>query len=207
MCGADQLCAGVQAGIEGAVHAINDCFRNTVMMDASNAFNNINRMAVLWNARLLWPRCSRFIFNTYRGWAPLVVRGASSFLYSKEGVTQGDPLSMFIYAIGVLPLIKAVGHPSHGGTQVWYAHDASACGGLEALKDWLTRLLKEGPVYGYLPKPRKSYIVVNVRSVKRANTIFGPLGVNFVTSLVACSSVTLNNYCVNAILLFHKSSG
>ena len=124
---------------------------------------------------------ARFIFNTYRGWAPLVVRGASSFLYSKEEVTQGDPLSMFIYAIGVLPLIKAVGHPSCG-TQVWYADNASACADLEALKDWLTRLLKEDPVYGYSPKPSKSYIVVNVRSVERANTIFGPLGVNVVKS-------------------------
>ena len=189
VCGADQLCAGVQAGIKGAVHVINDLSQErcddewgVLMMDASNTFNNINRMAVLWNARLLWPRCSRFIFNTYRGWAPLVVRSASSFLYSKEGVTQGDPLSMFIYAIGVLPLIKEVGHPSRGGTQVWYAYGTSACADLEALKDWLTRLLTEGPVYGYSPKPSKSYIVVNVRSVERANTIFGPLGVNVVTS-------------------------
>ena len=62
VCGADQLCAGVQAGIKRAVYAINDLFQEhyddeweVLMMDASNAFNNINRMAVLWNAQLLWP--------------------------------------------------------------------------------------------------------------------------------------------------------
>lgn len=104
---------------------------------------------------MLWPRCSGFIFNTYRGWAPLAVKGASSFIYSREGVTKGDPLSMFIYAIGVLPLIKAVGHPDHSGTQVWYADDASACADLEALKDWLSGLLNEGLKYGYSPKPSK----------------------------------------------------
>ena len=69
----------------------------------------------------------------------------------------------------MLPLIKAVSNPSRGGAQVWYADDASAYADLEALKDWLTRLLKEGPEYGYLPKPSKSYIVMNVRSVERAN--------------------------------------
>ena len=40
----------------------------------------------------------------------LVVRGSSEFLYSKEGVTQGDPLSMFMYAIGTLPLIHLYDH-------------------------------------------------------------------------------------------------
>ena len=41
----------------------------------------------------------------------LVLRGSSTFLYSKEGVTQGDPLSMFAYAIGTLPLIHSLRDP------------------------------------------------------------------------------------------------
>ena len=105
--------------MEGAVHALNGLFNEynedgwgVLMVDASNAFNNINRLAILWNTRVLWPRCSRYVFNTYRGWAPLVMKGSSSLLYSKEGVTQGDPLSMFIYAIGTIPLIRAIDHPS-----------------------------------------------------------------------------------------------
>ena len=57
VCGVDQLCAGVHASFEGAVHAINDLFQEhcsddwgVLMVDASNAFNSINRLAVLWNA-------------------------------------------------------------------------------------------------------------------------------------------------------------
>ena len=35
-------------------------------------------------------------FNTYRGWAVVFVHGSAEFLYSREGVAQGDPLSMFL---------------------------------------------------------------------------------------------------------------
>ena len=41
----------------------------------------------------------------------LVLRGSSTLLYSKEGVTQVDPLSMFMYAIGTLPLIRLFRDP------------------------------------------------------------------------------------------------
>ena len=41
----------------------------------------------------------------------LVLRGLSTFLYSKEGVTQGDSLTMFMYAIGTLPLIRSLRDP------------------------------------------------------------------------------------------------
>ena len=103
LCGADQLCGGVRSGIEGAIHAMNKMYSQhctsddwgVLLVDASNAFNSLNRAALLWNARILWPWCSRFLFNTYSGWAALVVHGSEEFLYSREGVTQGDPLSMF----------------------------------------------------------------------------------------------------------------
>ena len=133
VCGVSQLCSGLRAGIEGGVHAVSELFEShsdegwgVLMVDASNAFNSLNRLAVLWNSRVLWPRCSRFLFNTYRGWAPLVLKGSPySLLYSKEGVTQGDPLSILIYAIGSFPLINSLNHPLNG-SQVWYADDASA---------------------------------------------------------------------------------
>ena len=74
------------------------------LSDADNAFNSINRPAALWNARILWVRCSRFLFNSYRGFSILIIKGTSEILLSKEGVTQGLPSAMKFYAIGLLPL-------------------------------------------------------------------------------------------------------
>ena len=157
LCGVDQLCGGILSGIEGAVHAMNDLFAHhfdsvpgwgVLLVDALNAFNSLNCSALLWNAHVLWPRCSRFLVNTYRGWAVLYVRGLAEFLYSREGVTQGDPLSMFLYAIVVFPLIQMLKDPSKW-TQVWYADDTLACSELFHIGEWFDLLLHHGHLYGY----------------------------------------------------------
>ena len=95
--------SGLRAGMEGAVHAVKELFDlnydagwGLLLVDAKNAFNSLNRVAALWNARFLWPHCSQFLFNTYRGYAALFLQGSSDYLLSKEGVTQGDPLSMML---------------------------------------------------------------------------------------------------------------
>ena len=84
------------------------------IVDAKNAFNSINREATLWNSRVLWPRCSRFLFNTYQGHATLILHGTTDVVLSREGVTQGDPLSMLTYAIAVFPLIQALANHTTG---------------------------------------------------------------------------------------------
>ena len=87
-CDSDQLCGGVKSGIEGAIHAITSLFLQHVassgwgvlLVDASNAFNSFNRVALLWKVHVLWPHCSRFVFNTYQGWATLVFRNSNENL-------------------------------------------------------------------------------------------------------------------------------
>ena len=72
-----------------------------------NAFNEENWTAMLWAVRHEWPGGAQFTFKFYCHLATLVVRDTvdryGHFLHSKEGVTQGDPLAMISYGIGVLP--------------------------------------------------------------------------------------------------------
>ena len=187
-CGADQLCAGLEAGIEAAIHSLNSIFDEqkdagwgVLLLDASNAFNALNRKAALWQARHLWPRGCRFLFNTYKGWAALVLTGSNCLLYSKEGTTQGDPLSMAFYAIGLLPLIRDL-KDLQRWIQVWYADDSNCAGRLELLRVWLDTLIRKGPIFGYFPEPSKSAIVVASEFVQEAQDLFDDLGVRVTTS-------------------------
>ena len=90
--------------------------------------------------------CSYILINIYRDNAELYVAGES--ILSREGTTQGDPLAMAMYALGTLPLIRAVTTP--GAKQSWYADDATAGGSLTNIRIWWDQLSSLGPKYGYL---------------------------------------------------------
>ena len=58
--------------------------------------------------RFLWPSCNRFLFNTYRGYAFLLLKISDEMLHSRERVIQGDPLSMIFYSVATLLLVRAL---------------------------------------------------------------------------------------------------
>ncbi len=89
------------AGAEAAVHATREAFLNSntegvLLVDASNAFNSLNRQVALQNARYLCPSLAKVLINTYRDPTDLFVGGSST--------TQGDPLAMPMYAISTILL-------------------------------------------------------------------------------------------------------
>ena len=103
------------------------------------------------------------------------------FLHSKEGVTQGDPLAMITYEIGVLPLIRElqVSHPRV--TQLWYADDTGAGGKfghiLKHLRDLQARVLARG----YYPDPTKIILVVAPGNLSQAKDLFWGIVIRVVT--------------------------
>jgi hypothetical protein len=113
--------------------------RGFLLIDASNAFNEQNRTDMLWTVWHEWPTCAQFTYNFYKHCTTLVIcnnngSGSGVFLFSKEGITQGDPLSMFAYGIGILLLIHRLKQEFPTVEQPWYADDAGAGGKFDAIR-------------------------------------------------------------------------
>ena len=67
-----QLCVGQDLGCEAAVHCIRQLYEDTatealLLVDATNAFNSLNREVALRNALHLCPSLGRVLVNMYRG--------------------------------------------------------------------------------------------------------------------------------------------
>ena len=175
--GSLQLCAGQVAGIEAGVHATRHLFESSssdpaLLIDASNAFNSLNRQAALHNVQRICPSMATILINTYRGPSELFMD--SSVLLSREGTTQGDPLSMPFYAIATAPLIKRLDHIV---PQVWYADDAAGVGKLADLRKWWDEICSIGPQFGYFPNANKTWLVVKDGHSNTAEEIFAGSGV------------------------------
>ena len=138
-CQDDQLCSGLKAVIDDVVHGVQAIwdikstteFWEFLRIDGKNAFNEINWIIIMWTVQHLWPSIACFVFNWHRLLSLLVLRnknGMTSFLHSREGVTQGEPQSLIAYVIGILPFIKNLKMTFPHITQPWYSYDARALG-------------------------------------------------------------------------------
>ena len=83
---------------------------------------------MLWTVRHCCPVGVRFALNCYRHWLQLLLcqTGEPSVkILSIEGVTQGDPLSMVLYGITLVPLAEELRAADTGILSPFYADDAA----------------------------------------------------------------------------------
>ena len=127
-----------------------------MLVDATNAFNSLNRAAAIHNIKQLCPPLHQYLENTYRTPVNLVVnnhQGDDVYLYSEERATQGDVAAMQMYGIAMKPLIDKLGQGTDPAQckQGWYADDASATGHLQEMKKWWDLLLHHWTKVWILP--------------------------------------------------------
>jgi hypothetical protein len=80
-CGIDQLCAGLESGIKGGIHAMQHVWDahhqeeewGFLLIDAHNTFNEQNRTAMIWTVWHQWPSGAQFAFNCYQHWGTLMI--------------------------------------------------------------------------------------------------------------------------------------
>ncbi len=174
-----QLCSGQPAGSEAAIHAMSDIFNDAesdgvLLVDASNAFNLVNRRAALLNVQFLCPTLAPFLTNIYRTKARLFVGGET--LLSQEGTTQGDPLAMAMFAIAIRPLIDRASQCD--ALHVWFADDAAGGGRISALRQWWDLLKEHGPSFGYHVNAAKTWLLVKPEKESAAASTFEGTGIN-----------------------------
>lgn len=184
--GSLQLCAGQQAGCEAAVHAMADIFAEEatdgiLLVDASNAFNALNRNVLLHNIRYICPEISTYVWNCYCVPSRLFVTGGSE-IKSSEGTTQGDPTAMAIYALGITPLLASIRpEPDPDIRHVAFADDLGGAGKFRKMKYWWDKIVEVGPKLGYYPNASKSWLIVKSEAKRvEAEKIFEDTNVNII---------------------------
>ena len=104
-CQDEHIFAVHKEGVNGAVYGVKYIWDNKstkeywgfLLVYAKNVFNDINQIKMLWTVCHLWLSGALFVLNCYTHWSLVFLRKGNvtfSFMHSREGVTQGDPLAM-----------------------------------------------------------------------------------------------------------------
>ena len=72
---------------------------------------------------------------------------------SREGVTQGDPLFMVTYGLGICPLIYYIKLLVLAPYRPWYADDAAIMATWALVVEYFNALTIHGPCYGFFLEP------------------------------------------------------
>jgi len=137
-------------------------------VDATNAFNRLNCQVALRNISILCPSFARILINTYQEDFKCYING--NFVLSQEGTTQGDPLAMPMYALGVVPLIQKLA--GIDVSQMLYADDALAGGSLRSLRAWWDHLVCLGSDYRYFSNGVKTCLIAKPQYLRKARVLF-----------------------------------
>ena len=119
---------------------------------------------MLWTVRHCWPAGARFVFNCYRHWVQLLFHhpgDAPVIFLSRQWVAQGEPLSMVIYGITLVPLDVELRYVDPTLLSPFYVDDASFDGLARYIAAQLRLLMEGGADRRYFPDTSKSLFIAN----------------------------------------------
>jgi hypothetical protein len=147
---------------------------SVLKIDFKNAFNNISRAAVMLLVAKHVPAIYHWVNFTLANPSRLTL-GDNSYIFSKEGVQQGDPLGPVLFALAISPLTRQLAPIPNLMLNKWYLDDG-ALGGSESVLTAAFRIIeKEGPALGLFVNAKKCELVRH--SSASEVTYAGPPGV------------------------------
>ena len=148
------------------------------MVDASNAFNCLNRKAGLQNTGILCPEIYTYLRNTYSTASDLYITGGKGYkIKSNEGTTQGDTTAMAFYALSIMKMVKSIMNDVPNVKQVFYADDGAGGGDLDSTLKFWEVLKSEGQKYGYFVNPSKTFLLVKPKFFEAAKAKFTDINI------------------------------
>ncbi|XP_022007936.1 uncharacterized protein LOC110907233 [Helianthus annuus] len=157
-----QFGVGIPNGAEAVLHSANrflDCYHadgSLVMLtiDFSNAFNLVDRTAMLKEVHRVCPSLSPWVNFLYGQPAGLYV--GDNCIWSTTGVQQGDPLGPLLFALALHPLITRVQEQCRLLFHAWYLDDGTIIGPVREVAKALEVISREGPSLGLQLNVRKT---------------------------------------------------
>ena len=131
----------------------------TLLLDFSNAFNNISREAMFMELRQRLPGLSVWMESCY-SCQPFLHLGEDC-IHSCCGVQQGDPLGPLGFALTLHPIVERIKAEVPGlALNVWYLDDGTLVGSPEDLAVALSIIEKFGPLVGLHLNRGKSVLFI-----------------------------------------------
>ena len=175
-----QLGVGVRGGAEAIIHAANSLFHDnaipgedkwTLQVDFTNAFNTINREAMLMEVRRHCPKATAWADYCYASHSHLFF--GDSRISSETGAHQGDPLASLFFALVLHPiLLQLKDLLPNLLLNCSFLDDVTIIGNQASLQTAYDFLRDEGARVGLSLNPQKSLI----HAPSLDSTILDPLG-------------------------------
>ncbi|KAJ0179217.1 hypothetical protein K1T71_004929 [Dendrolimus kikuchii] len=171
----NQLGFGSRGGCEAAVHALRTFLQHNggdlvLKVDVKNAFNSVDRSALLSQIKDQIPDCYHFLWQCYSQNSKLIFQ--DNVIYSKTGCQQGDPLGPAIFSLAIHPIITRL----KSKFNVWYLDDGTLGGEVDDVLEDFTILTKELKTIGLeINLSKCEYYISNTERkteiISRLNTI------------------------------------